>query len=151
MGAMTRRWAAARRWLRQAAPTAIVWAAWVVLAAVVSGAILLNRTLPPSPKKSLLDLAGAIYIGPGPVVSHPKCSREYCDALARYRCRPIPGPTSNNWPGEDRCLAPAPIRRDPPDCICESDSVYHEAHDKWPGQDNYVPRENNFLVSVTSP
>ena len=25
----------------------------------------------------------------------------------------------------------------------ESDSVYHEAHDKWPGQDNYVPREYN--------
>jgi PEP-CTERM motif-containing protein len=26
----------------------------------------------------------------------------------------------------------------------ESDSIGHEAHDKWPGQDNYVPRENNY-------
>ena len=25
--------------------------------------------------------------------------------------------------------------------LAETDSVYHEAHDKWPGQDNYVPRE----------
>jgi len=27
--------------------------------------------------------------------------------------------------------------------LADSDSVYHEAHDKWPGQDNYVPREYN--------
>jgi hypothetical protein len=28
--------------------------------------------------------------------------------------------------------------------VADSDSVYHEAHDKWPGQDNYVPRENSY-------
>ncbi|HXW75202.1 MAG TPA: PEP-CTERM sorting domain-containing protein [Steroidobacteraceae bacterium] len=34
--------------------------------------------------------------------------------------------------------------------VADSDSVYHEAHDKWPGQDNYVPRENNYNTGSSS-
>jgi len=79
----------------------------------------------------------------------PPCPPE-CDAPG-----PSPG-SQDKWPGQDNYVVNACSRRCGPrngardGSTANSDSVYHEAHDNWPGQLDYVPREHHYNISITT-